>query len=79
MNPLDPTLEDLQRLLTSLGIRPGVWGEQPEKLVTPESVLRQQENLVKLRGMLEMALGQDQAALGALQEQLTRLKHGGGS
>jgi len=79
MSQPEPSLEELQRLLIRLGVQPGTWGERSERVITPERVHAQRENLIKLRGLLDLAMQQDQNALAALREQLTRLEHGGGS
>lgn len=69
----------LTDILEEAGVTPGEWGETQEHVAGIEAVSRQRENLLKLKGVLEKALVEDQKRLADLREQLIRLKHGGGS
>lgn len=55
----------------------GPMGGGPPK--HPQFVLKQVANLKHIQAMLEGVVGKKQAERGQLQEQLLRLKHGGGS
>ena len=55
----------------------GSMGGGPPK--HPQFVLKQVNNLKQIQAMLEGIVGKKQAEIGQLQEQLLRLKHGGGS
>jgi len=69
----------LHELLDQAGVKAGGWAGVEPHAVQPALVQRQAEALLKLRGLLETLVAQDQAALASLHEQLARLKHGGGS
>ena len=71
------TAKEIQDKLKELGITPGTWGETKEK-IAPGLLAGQTEILTKLRDTLEKMVGQDQQKVAQLQEQIVRLKHGGG-
>lgn len=73
------TDEQIERL-KALGVDPGQWadmgGHGPR---TPQFALKLAGDLEKVKGLLEAAKANKEAELMRLQEQLLRLKHGGGS
>lgn len=72
-------LAEVTKLLEHLGAAPGVWKDVAAHESPPPLMGKQIDAVLKLKGLLENALAQDQATLVRLREQLTRITRGGGS
>jgi hypothetical protein len=73
------TVDEAMALLKRLGIKIGEWGETEEKTGVPPVLNNQVKAFLQVRSLLQNMMETDVKRVAALQEQLLRLKYGGGS